>query len=52
MELILRYKKITLLRSEFRKRFKVTLIFSLHSQLVVDASIRGPSYLLNLLSTK
>ena len=52
MELILRYEKTTLLRSEFRKRFKVTLIFSSHSRLMVDASIRGPSDLLNLLSTR
>ena len=51
MELILRYEKITLLSSECRERFKVTLIFSSYSSLVIDASIRGSIYLLNLLST-
>ena len=40
MELIFRYEKITLLRCECRKRFKVTLIFSSYSGLVVDASIK------------
>ena len=40
MELIFRYEKITLLRCECRKRFKVTLIFSSYSRLVVDASIK------------
>ena len=39
MELILRYKKILLLKSECRKGFKVTLIFSSYSSLVIDASI-------------
>ena len=39
-KLIFRYDKITLLRCEYRKRFKVTLIFSLYSGLVVDASIK------------
>ena len=52
MELIFRYEKITLLKSECRKRFKVTLIFSSYSWLVVDASTRGPTYLLNMLSTR
>ena len=40
MELTLRYEKITLLRCECRKRFKVTLIFSSYSGLVVDASVK------------
>ena len=40
MELIFRYEKITLLRCECRKRFKVTLIFSSYSGLVVDASLK------------
>ena len=42
MELIFRYEKTTLLRWECRKHFKVTLIFSSCSWLVVDASVRGP----------
>ena len=40
MELIFRYEKITLLKCECRKRFKLTLIFSSYSRLVVDASIK------------
>ena len=52
IELIFRYEKITLLRWECCNRFKVTLIFSLYSWLVVDASIRGPIYLLNMLSAR
>ena len=40
MELIFRYEKITLLRCDCRKRFKVTLIFSSYSGLVVDASLK------------
>ena len=52
MELILRYEKITLLTSECRKRFKVTLIFSSYSWLGIHASIRGPIYLLNMLNTR
>ena len=52
IELIFRYEKITLLRWECRNRFKVTLIFSLYSWLVVDVLMRGPIYLLNMLSTR
>ena len=48
MELIFRYERITLLRSECRKRFKVTVIFSSHSWLVIDPSIRSLIYLLNM----
>ena len=40
MELIFRDEKITLLGCECRKRFKVTLIFSSYSGLVVDASLK------------
>ena len=40
MELAFRYEQITLLRCEYRKRFKVILIFSSYSGLVVDASIK------------
>ena len=40
MELIFRYEKITLLRCECPKRFKVTLNFSSYSELVVDASMK------------
>ena len=40
IELIFRYEKITLLRCECRKRFKVSLIFSSYSGLVVDALIK------------
>ena len=52
MELIFRYENITLLRWECCNRLKVKLIFSLYSWLVVDVSIRGPIYLLNMLSTR
>ena len=52
MKLIFRYEKTTLLRSECRKRFKVTLIFFSYSWLVLDASIRGPICLLSMLSTR
>ena len=52
MELIFRYEKIILLRSECRERFKVTLIFSSYSWLVIDASRRGLIYLLNMRSTR
>ena len=52
IEFIFRYEKITLLKWECCNRFKVTLIFSLYSWLVVDASIRGPIYLFNMLSTR
>ena len=52
IELIFRYEKITLLRWECCNRFKITLIFSLYSWLVINASIRGPIYLLNMLSTR
>ena len=48
MELIFRYEKMTLLRSECRKNFEVTVIFSSHSWLVIDPSIRGLIYLLNM----
>ena len=52
-KLILRYEKITLLkRTECRKRFEVTLIFSSYSWLVIGPSIRDLDYLLNLLSTR
>ena len=44
-------EKITLLRWECRKRFKVTLLSSRILWLVVDASIRGPIYLFNKLIT-
>ena len=50
-ESIFKYEKITLLRWECRKRFKVTLIPSRILWLVVDASIRGPIYLFNMLNT-
>ena len=52
MESIFRYEKITLLRCECRKRFKVTLLSSRILWLVVDASIRGPICLFNMLSTR
>ena len=52
MELIFRYEKITLLRLECRNCFKVALIISSHSWVVIDASIRGPICLLNMLSTR
>ena len=52
MELIFRYEKITLLGSECRERFKVTLIFSSYSWLMIDASIRGLIYLLNMRRTR
>ena len=52
MKLIFRYKKIKLLRWEGCNHFKVTLIFLSHSWLKIDASIRGPIYLLNMLSTR
>ena len=51
-ESIFKYEKITLLRWECRKRFKVTLIPSRILWLVVDASIRGPIYLFNMLSAR
>ena len=50
--LIFRYENITLLRWECCNRLKVKLIFSSYSWLVVDVSIRGPIYLLNMLSTR
>ena len=40
MKFIFRYENIILLRCECRKLFKVTLIFSLYSGLVVDASLK------------
>ena len=40
MEIIFRYEKTTLLRLECRTHFKVTLIFSSYSGLVVDASTK------------
>ena len=52
MELIFRYENFTLLRSECRKRFKVTWISSSYSWLVIDASMRALIYLLNMLSTR
>ena len=52
MELLLRHGKIILLRWEYCNRFKVTLIFSLYSWLVANASIRATIYLLNILSTR
>ena len=52
IELILRYEKITLLRLECRNRFKIALIISSHSWVVIDASLRGPIYLLNMLNTR
>ena len=52
IEFIFRYEKITLLKWECCNCFKVTLIFSLYSWRVVDASIRGPIYLFNMLSTR
>ena len=52
MELIFRYEKITLLISECRKRFKVTVIFSFYPWLVIDPSIKGLIYLLNMRSTR
>ena len=52
MELIFRYEKITLLRCEYRKPFKVTLIFSSYSGTSGSCiTKRGPIYLLNMLST-
>ena len=44
MKLILRYEKKTLLTSECRKRFKVTLIFSSYSWLGIHTLVRGPIY--------
>ena len=52
IEFIFRYEKKTWLKWECYNRFKVTLIFSLYSWLVVGASIRGPIYLLNMLSAR
>ena len=52
MESKFKYEKITLLRWECCKRFKVILIPSRILWLVLDASIRGPFYLLNMLSTR
>ena len=40
MELIFTCEKITLLRCECRERFKVALMFSSYSGLVVDASVK------------
>ena len=45
IELIFRHKKINLLRCECHKRFKVKLIFSSYSGLVVDASIKEPPFI-------
>ena len=44
MELIFRYEKITLLRSECRKRFKLTLIFSSYSWLVSVSLVVGHTF--------
>ena len=40
MKLIFRYEKITLSKCECRKHFKVTLISSSRSGVVVDASVK------------
>ena len=52
MELIFRNQKITLLRWESLNRFKVKLIFFSYFWLVVDASVRGLIYLLNMPGTR
>ena len=52
MQSIFRYKKMTLLRWECRKHFKVRLISFRILWLVVDASIEGVIYSLNILSTR
>ena len=45
MELIFRYEKMTLLRCECHKRFKLTLMFSSYSGPAVNASIKRPHLL-------
>ena len=52
MQSIFRYKKITLLRWECRKHLKVRSISFRILWLVVDASIEGVIYSLNILSTR